>query len=62
MEYNRNRNTVVKYSGIMTRVLRTKSENLTGFQRKTGWSYDASTVTRERKLVAIGKKIHPTVV
>ena len=62
MEYNRDRNVVARYSGIMTRVLRSKTENLTGFQNKTGKSYDSSTVTRERKLVAIGKKIHPTVV
>ena len=62
MEYNRDRNVVAKYSGIMTRVLRSKRENLTGFQNKTGRSYDASLVTRERKLVAIGKKIHPTIV
>ena len=62
MEYNKNRSTVAKYSGMMNRVLKSKSENLTGFQRKTGKSYDASTVTRERKMVAIGKKINPSVV
>lgn len=62
MEYNRNRNVVAKYSGIMSRVLKSKSENLTGFQQKTGKSYDSSVVTRERKLVAIGKKIKPGVV